>query len=153
TNAPCLISNNPAASNPTPLGTCITQVKGLPYTNPFGELGTRAAFSPPWQFNIRGRYDWVFQGYNAFVSVGASHVGPMSNEPASFPSGDDPAQNPPTTTLLRYQIPSYTTYDASVGASKDNWSVLFSGSNLGDSDASTNISSGQFIRSQIPLRP
>jgi iron complex outermembrane recepter protein len=153
TNAPCLVSNRPAANNPTPLGQCVTQVKSKPYNNPFGELGTRAAFSPPWQFNIRGRYDWSFLGYDAFASVGASHVGPMSNEPASFPSGDDPAQNPPTTTLLRYEIPGYTTYDASLGASKDNWSVLLSGANLGNSDAVTNISSGQFIRSQIPLRP
>ena len=47
----------------------------------------------------------------------------MSNEPASFPSGDDPAQNPPTTTYLRYQIPGYTTYDASIGVSKDAWTL------------------------------
>ncbi len=153
TNAPCLISNRPTANNPTPLGQCITQVKSAPYDNPYGVLGTRAAFSPPWQFNSRGRYDWAFEGYDAFVSVGASHVGPMSNEPASFPDGNDPAQNPPTTTLLRYEIPGYTTYDAAVGASKDNWSVQLSGSNLSNSDAVTNISSGQFIKSEIPLRP
>lgn len=159
TDAPCLVSNRvdtsgkPGHANPTPIGQCITQVKSKPYTNPFGELGTRAPFSPPWQFNIRGRYDWAYQDYNLFASVGASHVGSMSNEPASFPNGDDPAQNPPTTTLLRYQIPGYTTYDAAVGAAKDNWSVQLSGSNLGNSDAVTNISSGQFIKSQIPLRP
>lgn len=153
TDAPCLISNRVAANNPTPIGQCITQIKGQPYTNPFGVLGTRAPFSPPWQFNVRGRYDWEVVGYNAFVTVGASHVGPQSNEPASFPDGNDPAQNPPTTTLLRYDIPSYTTYDAAIGVSKDQWSLQFSGANLGDSAAVTNISSGQFIKSEIPLRP
>jgi len=34
TNAPCLPSNVPG--NPTPIGQCITQVNGLPYTNPYG---------------------------------------------------------------------------------------------------------------------
>jgi outer membrane receptor protein involved in Fe transport len=151
TNAPCLISNVPG--NPTPIGQCITQIKGLPYTNPFGVLGTRAPFSPAVEFNVRARYDWTVVEYNAFATFGASHVGAMSNEPASFPDGNDPAQVVPTTTLLRYQIPGYTTYDAAIGATKDNWSVQLSGSNLFNSDAVTNISSGQFIKSQIPIRP
>jgi iron complex outermembrane recepter protein len=149
TNAPCLISNVPG--NPTPLGQCITQIKGQPYTNPFGVLGTRLPFSPPWQFNVRGRYDWTVVGYNAFATFGANHVGPMSNEPASFPDGN--SEIVPTTTLLRYEIPGYTTYDAAIGAAKDNWSVQLSGSNLFDSNAVTNISSGQFIKSEIPIRP
>jgi iron complex outermembrane recepter protein len=40
-----------------------------------------------------------------------------------------------------------------LGASKDNWTVELQGSNLANSNAVTNITSGQFIRSQIPLRP
>jgi iron complex outermembrane receptor protein len=117
-------------------------------------LGTRPPFSPALEFNLRARYDWTMQGgYNNFVSIGASHIGAESNEPASFPDGNDPAQNPPTTTLLRYQIPGYTTYDAQIGTTKDNWTVQLSGSNLGNSDAASNISSGQFIKSEIPIRP
>jgi outer membrane receptor protein involved in Fe transport len=158
TDAPCLPSNRVAPAgktpNPTPLGQCITQVNGLPYTNPFGVLGTRPPFSPPLEFNLRARYDWAMQGgYNNFVSIGASHIGAQSNEPASFPDGNSPAQNPPTTTLLRYEIPGYTTYDAQIGTTKDNWTVQLSGSNLGNSDAVSNISSGQFIKSEIPIRP
>jgi len=152
TNAPCLPSNVPG--NPTPLGQCITQVNGLPYTNPYGQLGTRAPFSPPLMFNARARYDWVAEGgYNAWASFGASHVSSQSNEPASFPSGNDPSQIPPTTTLLRYQIPGYTTYDASLGFSKDAWTAQLTGNNLFNAYGPTNISSGQFITSQIPLRP
>ena len=153
TRAPCLASNRMAANNPTPIGQCITQVKGLPYTNPYGEIGQRAPFSPPQQFNVRARYDWATFGYNAFAFIGASHTGSYSNEPANFPSGNDPAQNPPTTTLLRYQIPGYTTWDAGIGCSKESWTAQLLVYNLTDSDAVTNISSGQFIRSQIPLRP
>jgi iron complex outermembrane receptor protein len=152
TDAPCLVSN--IVGNPTPLGTCITQVKGLPYTNPYGVLGTRAPFSPAIMFNLRARYDWALQGgYNAYAWAGANHIGAQSNEPQSFPDGNDPAQNPPTTTLLRYEIPGYTTYDLGIGAVKDNWTAALTGNNLSNSDAVSNISSGQFIRSEIPIRP
>src|SRR5262249_10507525 len=41
TDAPCLPSSGPAVkNNPTPAGQCITQINGLPYTNPYGVLGT-----------------------------------------------------------------------------------------------------------------
>jgi hypothetical protein len=85
--------------------------------------------------------------------VGASHIGPQSNEPQSFPSGNDPAQANPTTTLLRYDIASYTTYDAAIGVSRDNWTAQIMGSNLTNEYGPSNISSGQFIKSEIPLRP
>ena len=151
TSAPCLPSNRVSPYNPTPIGQCISVVKGLAYTNPYGVLGTRPPFSPPWMFNLRARYDWTMGGYHPFAWVGASHTGPQSNEPASFPSGEG-VENP-TTTLLRYDIPSYTTYDAALGVSKDQWTAQVTGSNLGNSYGPSNISSGQFIESQIPLRP
>jgi iron complex outermembrane recepter protein len=152
-DAPCLTSNRVSAYNPTPIGQCITSVKGLPYTNPYGVLGTRPPFSPPWMFNLRARYDWTAGVYKPFFWVGASHIGPQSNEPASFPSGNDPAQAVPTTTLLRYDIPGYTTYDAALGVSRDNWTAQLTGSNLSNEYGPTNLSSGQFIKSEIPLRP
>ena len=155
-STPCLTSvgvTKGTENNPTPKGHCITQVNGAPYTNPFGQLGTRPPFSPPWMFNLLARYDWTAGAYNPFAWVGASHIASMSNEPANFPDGNDPAQNPSTTTLLRYEIPGYTTYDAAIGTTKDNWTVQLSGSNLSNSDAASNISSGPFIKSEIPLRP
>jgi iron complex outermembrane recepter protein len=156
TSAPCLASSGVTPrtpTNPTPAGQCITQVKSLPYTNPYGELGQRAPFSPPWMFNLRARYDWTGGTYKPFAWVGASHVGPQSNEPANFPSGDDPSQAIPTTTLLRYEIPGITTYDAAVGVAKDNWVFTVQGSNITNEYGPSNISSGQFIKSEIPLRP
>jgi outer membrane receptor protein involved in Fe transport len=153
TNAPCLLSNRPVATNPTPLGTCVTQINGQPYTNPFGVLGTSPAYSPPLQFNLRARYDTAIGEYRPFVSVGANHVGTMRNEPASYPNGNSPAQNPPTSSLLLYGMPGYTTYDAAIGVGKDNWTVQATGNNLSNSNASTNTSSGQFIKMEVPLRP
>jgi iron complex outermembrane receptor protein len=151
TNAPCLTANR--ASDGAAIGQCITQIKGAPYTNPYGVLDTSPPFSPPLEFNLRARYDLTFNDYKPFVTVGANHIGSMRNEPASFPDGNLPANNPPTTTLLLYTMPGYTTYDAAIGVSKDSWTAQITGNNITNSDASTNTSSGQFIKSEFPLRP
>ena len=148
TSSPCLISNNPGS--PT-LGQCITTVKGQPYQNPFGALDTRPAFSPPQEFNLRARYDWSFIDYRWFVMAGANHIAHMSNQPASYVAGN--TETIPTTTHLRYDQPGYTTYDGSIGVSKDNWTAQVYGTNLSNSDASTFTSSAQFIKSELPLRP
>ena len=154
TNAPCLSSSGPAIKgNLTPAGTCITEINGAPYTNPYGVLGTAPAFSPPLEFNLRARYDWAIDQYKPFFSVGANHIASMRNEPASFPNGNSPTEAVPTTTLLLYTMPGYTTYDAALGVAKDNWSAQLTGNNLSNSDASTNTTSGQFIKQEIPLRP
>jgi iron complex outermembrane recepter protein len=162
-SSPCLTSagvdptNYAAANNPTPKGQCITQINGAPYSNPFGQLGTRPAFSPPWQFELRARYDWAAGDYKPFVWVGASHISSMSNEPANFPSGNAPSESPPTgwptTTVLRYQIPGYTTYDGALGVARDNWTAQIQGHNLSNAYGPTNVSSGQFIKAESPLRP
>jgi len=157
-STPCLPSNRVNAGNPTPIGQCITVVKENIYFNPYGVTGTRPPFSPPWMFNLRARYDWSMgDGFRPFAWIGASHTGPQSNEPASFPDGNDPAAccvaGQPTTTYLRYDIPGYTTYDGAIGVSKDNWTVQLNGSNLSNEYGPSNLSSGQFIKSEIPLRP
>jgi iron complex outermembrane recepter protein len=161
TNSPCLQSvgvdpNNAAtANNPTPAGTCISVDKGAVIPNALGAKGTPPAFSPPWMFNVRARYDWSTNaGYHPFAWAGASHVGPMTNEPRNYHPGNDPAfGSPPVTTLLLYDIPSYTTYDGAIGVSKDNWSVQLNGSNVSNVYGPSNVTSGQFIKAEIPLRP
>ncbi len=169
-NTPCLMSvgvvpsASKTANNPTPAGQCITEVlpaggtAPIPFSNVFGSLGSAPAFSPPWMFNLRARYDWTMgSSYKPFAWIGASHIGPMSNEPASFVSGYLPAETPPTgwpqTTLLRYEIPGYTTYDAAIGVVKDQWTAQLSAENLFNAYGPTNVSSGQYIESEIPLRP
>jgi outer membrane receptor protein involved in Fe transport len=154
TVAPCLQSNRPTATNPTPLGTCITEIKGVAYTSPFGTLDTSPAFSPPLLFNLRARYDLILGDYKPFVMAGANHTASQRNEPASFPGISSPLCSPiPTTTHCQYVMPGYTTYDASVGVSKDSWTAQVSGSNITNSDASTLTSSAQFLESEVPLRP
>ncbi len=165
TKTPCLQSagttgSSKLANNPTPAGACITQVNGQEFYNPFGVLNTTPAYSPPMEFNVRARYEFGFFDYRSFVSVGANHIGSMRNEPASFPDGNLSSSEGgclvngvPNTTLCKYTMPGYTTYDAAIGISKDNWTVQLTGNNLANSDASTNTSSGQFIKTEVPLRP
>jgi len=120
-------------------------------------LDTRPAFSPPWMFNIRARYDWAADTYRPFMWAGASHIAAMSNEPASFPDGNAPNESPPTgwptTTLLKYEIPGYTTYDAAIGVTKDQWTAEVMSSNLTNVYGPSNVTSGQFIKAEVPLRP
>jgi iron complex outermembrane recepter protein len=157
TNSPCIASSNKVANNPTPIGSCITQVwspalsQNVPLQNPLGTIGATPAFSPTTEYNLRARYDWHITDYKMFFSVGAQHVGDMQNEPSSFQSGAGVLV--PTTTWLRYDQPAYTTYDASFGIAKDRWHVEAFGTNLSNSDASLFTSSAQFIQSQVPLRP
>ncbi len=164
-NSPCLSSvgvdpSNPkTANNPTPAGQCIVINSAAgPIPNALGAYGAPPAFSPPWMFNARARYDWTQGNYKPFAWVGASHVGPMTNNPRNYFDGNNPLYaNPngtgPITTLLLYDIPSYTTYDAAIGTSKDNWTAQLTGTNLGNSYGPSNVTSGQFIKAEIPLRP
>jgi outer membrane receptor protein involved in Fe transport len=158
TNSPCIKSigvnpYNPA--NPTPAGTCITQVRSgnvnVPIVNPLGAVGSTPAFSPKLKFDARIRYDWTFNGYNAFAQVGMSHVGDMYNQPSSFPSGD--GVTVPKTTWLRYTMASYNTYDAQLGFAKDAWDFTIYGTNLSNSNASTFTTSGQDVKAEYPLVP
>ena len=149
TTSPCLIDNNPADTGN--VGKCITEVKGVPFANPYGLANSRPAFSPIAQFSLRARYDSSLGDYKTFVAFGANHTGSMSNQPASYPSGT--GVTIPTTTLLRYDQPGYTLYDLSFGASRDNWRAQVNCSNLFNSNASTFTSSTQFIKQEVPVRP
>jgi outer membrane receptor protein involved in Fe transport len=147
-SVPCIIGN--IVGSPS-FGKCITEFKGNPYPNPYGQVGGVAAFSPYWQGNIRARYDWQFLDYLAFGSVGASYTGEMFNQPANYVSGNGVLV--PSTTYLRYLQPAYVTFDAALGISKDRWNAEIFAENLGDSHASTFTSSAQWIKSEVPLRP
>jgi outer membrane receptor protein involved in Fe transport len=161
-SAPCLSSSGTAsgANNPTPKGQCITVVNSATFNNPYGQLDTSPAFSPPLEFNLRARWDQPVFDYKTFISVGANHIASQRNEPASFPSGNLPTSaggclvnGVPNTTLCQYTMPGYTTYDAAIGVSKDQWTAQITGNNLTNSDASTYTSSNQFIKTEVPLRP
>jgi outer membrane receptor protein involved in Fe transport len=47
----------------------------------------------------------------------------------------------------------YTTYDAAAGVMTDRWTLQLTGNNLTSVYGPSNISSAQFIKADIPLRP
>jgi iron complex outermembrane recepter protein len=154
TNSPLLINNNPASAG---FGKPITQVCSstgtdcAPVVNPFGPIGAPSANAPPIQFSLRARYEWTLAGYSPFVQFGATHNGHSFTQAGSNPTI---AQGGSVTTgRLRFENPAYSTYDASLGVTKDAWTVTAYGENLANSNASTFISTDQFIVAQTPLRP
>jgi outer membrane receptor protein involved in Fe transport len=157
-NSPNLVGNVPAsASFGKPITSYFTGITPLNQSgitqlaNPFGNPGGPTAYSPPLKYTLGGRYDWTVNGFGAFVQASGSFVGHSYSETNNYPNGDELSYV--STTALRYEMKSYTTYDLSFGISKDNWTLSFVGQNMGDSNASQFTSSGQFIKAEVPVRP
>jgi iron complex outermembrane recepter protein len=153
-NSPSLIDSNPASNN---FGKPITQncdVNGancVAVTNPFGTIGSSSADAPPIQFSLRARYEWTIAGFTPFVQFGATHSGHSYTQAGANPTitlGDAVSNS-----RGRFENPAYSTYDASLGVSKDAWYANVYGENLSNSNASTFVSTDQFIVAQTPLRP
>ena len=158
TNSPILLDNNPANPNfGKPIietcGTyaCAPGVLPVPVTNPFGPVGSPTANSPPLQYNLRVRYEWSVNGFTPFVQVSGNFNGHSYTQAGSNPSIAQ--ANGISTGRLRFENPSYSTYDASFGVSKGPWYLNVYSENLSNSNASTFVSSQQFIIAQTPLRP
>jgi len=153
TNSPALIDNNPADTGN--FGKPITQVCGtgtcVPVTNPFGPIGAPSANSPPMQFSLRARYDWVVGDYVPYVQVGVRHTGHSFSQAGANP--EIGVGGSITTSRGRFENPAYSTLDASIGVSKGDWRFDLHGENLTNSNASTFTSTDQFIIEQTPLRP
>jgi iron complex outermembrane receptor protein len=153
TNSPALIDTNPSSNN---FGKPITESCSgtLPcpqINNLFGPVGSPSANSPPIQFNVRARYDWTFNSYNAFVQFGGQHTGHSYTQ-----SGNDPSLavgGAVNTTLLRFENPAYSSFDASLGIAKDNWSVHAFSQNLFNKETSLFTNTAQFVLAETPLRP
>jgi outer membrane receptor protein involved in Fe transport len=150
TNSPALIANNPALlADPATAGEFGKSITGI--QNVFGPLGSPTANSPPFQLNMRLRYQWALNDYKAFVQTGATHTAHSFTQ-----SGVNPglsAGGSVSTTLLRFENPAYTLYDASGGIAKDAWSVELYGQNLTNSNASVFTSTTQFVPAETITRP
>jgi len=156
TNSPILLNNNPQSANyGQPITTACNAfgsncVTGDPYLSPFGTSGSPSANSPPMQFSLRARYEWNVSNYRPYVQFGATHSGHSFTQ-----AGSNPALGPGTITTgrLRFENPAYSTYEASMGVAKDAWWFNLYCENCSNSNASTFVSTDQFIVAQTPLRP
>jgi outer membrane receptor protein involved in Fe transport len=150
TNSPYLIANNPELlNNPATAGEYGKPI--LSIQNPYGPPGSPSANSPPFQFSARLRYQWVMGAYNLFAQLGATHTAHSFTQSGS---------NPPlssngviTTTLLRFENPAYTQYDASINIGRDAWWAQVYGQNLTNVVTSTFTSTSQFALQEVVTRP
>jgi len=154
TNSPSLLVTNPAAPG---YGTAITHACNLflavcsQVVNPFGAVGSPSADAPPMQFGVHARYEWRIAGYVPYIQAGAFHTDHFYTQAGSNPTYH--LGGTVSTSRGRFEVPAYSTYDAAIGVSKDAWYFALTCENLSNSNASTFISSQQFITAETPLRP
>jgi outer membrane receptor protein involved in Fe transport len=140
TNSPYLIGNVPGNANfGKPL---------LSAANPYGPEGSPLANSPPFDVNLRVRYETNINDYLGFVQIGGTRIGHSYNT-----TGNVPAIASGEVTTQRFDQPAYSTWDMSVGVSKDAWNVQVVGQNLSDTRGPTFISAAEAIETQTVLRP
>ena len=102
---------------------------GAPVENPNGALGTPLAGAPPFQGNIRARYEFAaWDGYGAFAQIGAVH------QSHSFSTAFYLAHDLQGNSTV-YELPAFTTYDAALGVTKDAYLMQLYADNLTDTRA------------------
>ena len=114
--------------------------------NPYGAKGSPLAMSPPFEGNIRLRYEFAVREYSTFVQIAGTHQAHSYATTDRF-----------TTDLqgnsIAYDQPGFSTMDASTGVSKDSWSVQLYGSNLTDVRGNLFSNYQQYVKSVLINRP
>jgi iron complex outermembrane receptor protein len=116
----------------------------VPY--PDGALGSPLAGAPPFQGNIRARYEFAFNGYAPFAQIDAvhqSHSLATTNQLPLDLQGNSTA----------YDLPPFTTYDGALGVAKDPWLVQVYGENLTDTRAQLYANYWQWYKGITVSRP
>jgi len=96
------------------------------------------------------RYQWVLSSYDWFAQVGVTHTAHYFTQSGSQPA---PSGTTITTNYLRFQVPGYTEYDASIGVGKGAWSAKLYAQNFTNVLASTYTSTSQFALQETITRP
>jgi iron complex outermembrane receptor protein len=117
----------------------------LQIPNPGGALGSSLAGAPPFQGNLRTRYEFTFNGYDAFAQIGAVH---QSHSLTTTNQLSDPRGN-----STAYDLPAFTTYDGALGVGKDAWLVQVYGENLTDTRAELYANYAQWYKAITVSRP
>ncbi|MHB1872119.1 MAG: TonB-dependent receptor [Steroidobacteraceae bacterium] len=138
-NSPALIDNIAGSPNfGKPITTYYVGGVATPLADVYGAPGSPLANSPPFQANLRARYDWQFGSYTPYVEAGFQHRSHSQSASGHVES---------------YNQPGWTTYDAQAGISKGDWTVSLIGTNLTNVNKSLFTSSRQFILTEVPMRP
>jgi iron complex outermembrane recepter protein len=115
--------------------------------NPYGDIGSPLAMSPPYSVNIRVRDDFPLGKFDGFVQASAVNRAHM------YATTDHLSTENDGKTSIAYDIPGYTSYDLSFGVNKDNWTAQVYTTNLTDVRGITYSSYAQRIKEDYVIRP
>jgi len=135
-NTPTLVGNDGKPINFAAIG----------LANPYGEQGSPLAQSPPFQGSIRGRYEFNIGDYDAFAQVIGTHR-------AHSLSTTDKLRQDFAGNTVAYDMPGYSTMDASIGIAKDAWNLQLYGTNLTDTRGIVYSTFTQWIKQDTVIRP
>jgi outer membrane receptor protein involved in Fe transport len=124
----------------------LTTANGAPFPNPAGAVGRPLAAAPPFQENLRARYEFDVNGYRAFIQLGAAYQS-HSLANLALPQADAPSNSKP------YGLPSFTIYDGSLGIGRDAWIIQLYGQNLSDNRAETYANYNLYYEALTVSRP
>jgi iron complex outermembrane recepter protein len=124
-------------SNPLP---------GVTVGNPFGSIGSPLAQSPPFEGNLRARYDFPLGSYNAFGQIGGTH------QAHSYATTDHISKDLFGNSIA-YDQAAFSTWDASLGVGKDSWTAQLYGTNLSNQRGDLFSSYSQFIKANTIIVP
>ena len=125
----------------------LQDANGTKVANFSGTLGSPLAGAPPFQGNIRARYEISFDGLRTFIQVGAVHQAHSlaSTTIASVLDAQGKA--------VLYELAPFTTYEAALGLGKDAWSVQAYGNNLSDTRAQLFANYYNYVQAVTVNRP
>jgi iron complex outermembrane receptor protein len=118
----------------------------LKLSNPGGALGSPLAGAPPFQGNIRARYEFPLNSYDAFAQIDAVH------QSHSLATTDQLSLDLQGNTTA-YDLPAFTTYDGALGIGKDAWLVQVYGENLTDTRAHLYANYSEWYKAITVSRP
>ena len=119
----------------------LNSITGQPITaipNPFGAVGSSLAMSPPFQGNLRVRYEFDWGDYHPFAQIGGQHQAHSHSATGYFQNFDQPG---------------FSTYDAFLGVAKDDWTAQAYIENLTDTRADLFTSNSQQVKAITVNRP
>jgi iron complex outermembrane recepter protein len=114
--------------------------------NPFGAIGSPLAQAPPFEANLRARYEFSIMNYHAFAQIGGTH------QAHSYATTDHISADLYGNSIA-YDQPAFSTWDASLGVSRDSWMAQLYGTNLSNQAADLFSSYSQFIKANTIMVP
>ena len=126
-------------------GTAVDWIS-LGLRNPFGQLGDPLANAPPFQANLRARYDFEINNYNAFWQLAGtrrSHSYATTDRLVKDLNGNS----------IAYDQPGFSSLDASFGVAKDAWNAQVYIENVTNVQGDLFSTYNQWIKMNTLTRP